>query len=59
MIFFVVISAVFGRFWPLLGDLEPFLREDLGRNLGGSSQIKNYLSQRFLVALEVQRRRNF
>jgi hypothetical protein len=40
----------FGGFFPLLGDLEPFLRPDLGGKLGGEPQLKSYKKQRFLIA---------
>jgi hypothetical protein len=50
--------ASFGRFWPFLEDLEPFLRPDLGGKLGVCCQLQAYINQRFLEALEeVQNRK--
>jgi hypothetical protein len=36
-------SAFFAGFWCFLGDLEPFLRPDLGRKLGGCYQLQIYI----------------
>jgi hypothetical protein len=55
-IFLFDFKLVFGRFCPLLEDLEPFLRPDLGRKLGGCCQLQAYINQRFLVALDRFRR---
>jgi hypothetical protein len=44
-------SASFERFWPLLEDLELFLRPDLGGKLGVCCQLQAYINQRFLAAL--------
>jgi hypothetical protein len=55
-IFLFDFKPVFGGFWSFLGDLEPFLRPDLGRKLGGCYQIQIYINQRFLEALERFRR---
>jgi hypothetical protein len=56
---FIDFSASFGRFWPLLEDLELFLRPDLGRKLGVCYQLEIYINQRFLEALKgVHKRRN-
>jgi hypothetical protein len=49
---FIDFSANFGRFWPLLEDLELFLRPDLGGKLGVCCQLQAYINQRFLEALE-------
>jgi hypothetical protein len=43
-------KPVFGSFCPLLEDLEPFLRPDLGRKLGGCYQLQIFINQRFLAA---------
>jgi hypothetical protein len=53
---FIDFSACFGRFWPLLEDLELFLRPDLGGKLGVCCQLQAYINQRFLAALERFRR---
>jgi hypothetical protein len=45
-------SASFERFWPLLEDLELFLKPDLGGKLGVCFQLQAYINQRFLSALE-------
>jgi hypothetical protein len=45
---FLDFYADFGGFWPFLGDLEPDLRPDLGRKLGGGSPTQNlYKSEVF------------
>jgi hypothetical protein len=44
-------SICFGRFCPLLEDLETFLRPDIGRKLGGCYQLQTYINHRFLEAL--------
>jgi hypothetical protein len=36
------------RFWPILGDIGPFLRPDLGRKLGDGYQLQIYINQAFL-----------
>jgi hypothetical protein len=36
--------ASFGRFWPLLEDLRPFLRPDLGEKLGVCCQLQFYIN---------------
>jgi hypothetical protein len=35
--------ADFGGFWPFFEDLEPDLRLDLGRKLGGGYQLNIYI----------------
>jgi hypothetical protein len=49
--FFYDFYADFGGFWPFLEDLEPNLRLDLGRKLGGGYQLKIYINERFLTTL--------
>jgi hypothetical protein len=44
----MVILARFERFWPLLEDLEPFFRPDLGGKLGIYYQLQVYINQRLL-----------
>jgi hypothetical protein len=34
--------------WPILGDIGPFLRLDLGRKLGDDNQPQIYINQAFL-----------
>jgi hypothetical protein len=55
-IFLLDFKLVFGRFCPLLEDLEPFLRPDLGRKLGSYYQLQTYIKHRFLAALDGFRR---
>jgi hypothetical protein len=38
----------FVGFWPILGDIGPFLRRDLGEKLGGCYPFLVYKNQRFL-----------
>jgi hypothetical protein len=45
-------SASFERFWPLLEDLELFLRPYLGGKLGVCCQLQSYINQRFLAGIE-------
>jgi hypothetical protein len=47
---FIDFFSSFERFWPILGDLEPFLRPDLGGKLGVCCQLQAYINQRFLAA---------
>jgi hypothetical protein len=39
---------LFGDFWPILGDIGPFLRPDLGGKLGDGYQLQIYINQTFL-----------
>jgi hypothetical protein len=39
----------FWRILPIFEDLEPFLRPDLGRKLGGNLQINIYINNRVLT----------
>jgi hypothetical protein len=41
---FVDFSVVLGRFFPLIEDLELFLRPDLGEKLGGCFQLQAYIN---------------
>jgi hypothetical protein len=42
----------FGDFWPILVDIGPFLRPDLGGKLGYGYQLQIYINQAFLRPLE-------
>jgi hypothetical protein len=43
-IFLFDFKPVFGRFCPLLEDLEPFFRPYLGGKLGGCCQLHTYIN---------------
>jgi hypothetical protein len=48
MVIFIDLFNNFERFWPILGDIGPFLRPDLGEKLGGCYPLLVYINQRFL-----------
>jgi hypothetical protein len=44
----MIYSVGFRDFWPILGDIRPFLRPNIGEKLGGCYLVQAYINQRFL-----------
>jgi hypothetical protein len=44
----LILFIIFGEFWPILGDIGPFLRPDLEGKLGYGYQLHIYIKQGFL-----------
>jgi hypothetical protein len=46
LVFLLLNVLILLDFYPKMGDLEPFLRPDLGGKLGGEPQPKSYINQK-------------
>jgi hypothetical protein len=47
-VIFIDFISNFGDFWPILGDIGPFLRPDLGGKLGDGYQLQIYIKKGLL-----------
>jgi hypothetical protein len=52
IVIFIDFISSCGDFWPILGDIGPFLRPDLGGKLGYGYQLQIYINQDFLEQWE-------